>query len=371
MNLRSVSVHVAPLAAVGLIVAACGPSTSAPSATQAPAAPAQPTAAAKAPEATTPAAAAPAPTAKPARVTLASAYTTTAATMAPQWVSKESGYFDEEGLEVTLSRIQAGAPVMGAIQSGEVPLAFVGAQQIVEADLKGGDFVLVAGFVDALGQSIYVNKNIETPEQLKGGVLGVSAFGAITHVAGRVGIEYLGLKDQVTFIATGGPPETLAAIQGGKVQGGVFSPPDTLKAREAGLHELLDVAATGVKSQTAAIATTRKYLREHPDLVERYVRAALKGVHRLKTDKTAGEQAIAKYAGVTDAQQLEETYTYYRDQWNKDGTLSLTGIQQALDIAADNIPEAKSAKPEQFIDTSVVDKIKASGLLKELWGNEL
>src|ERR671932_615837 len=149
-------------------------------------------------------AAAPAPTAPPAaaKVTLASAYTTTAATMAPQWVAKEGGYFGEEGLDVSLSRIQAGAPVMGAIQSGEVPLAFVGAQQIVEADLKGGDFVLVAGVVGALGQSIYVRSSIETPEQLKGGVLGVSAFGAITHVAGRVGVDYLGLKDDVTFIAT-------------------------------------------------------------------------------------------------------------------------------------------------------------------------
>jgi NitT/TauT family transport system substrate-binding protein len=367
MNLRRFSAALA----VGLVGMACAPSASTPAPTQAPAAPTQPAAAPAAP--TQAQAAAPAPTAPPAaaKVTLASAYTTTAATMAPQWVAKEGGYFDEEGLDVSLSRIQAGAPVMGAIQSGEVPLAFVGAQQIVEADLKGGDFVLVAGFVDTLGQSIYVKSSIETPEQLKGGVLGVSAFGAITHVAGRVGVDYLGLKDDVTFIATGGPPETLAAIQGGKVQGGVFSPPDTLKAREAGLHELLDVATTGVKVQTAAIATTRKWLREHPDLVERYVRAALKGVHRLRTDKALGEQAIGKYGGVSDPQQLEETYNYYKEQWNKDGTLSLPGIQQSLDVAAENIPEAKNAKPEQFIDTSILEKVKASGLLKELWGNDL
>jgi ABC-type nitrate/sulfonate/bicarbonate transport system substrate-binding protein len=190
-------------------------------------------------------------------------------------------------------------------------------------------------------------------------------------VAGRVGVEYLGLKDQVTFIATGGPPETLAAIQGGKVQGGVFSAPETLKARELGLRELLDVATTGVKSQTAAIATTRKYAREHPDVVERYVRAALRGVHRLKNDKEAATKAIAQYGGVTEAPLLEETYRYYVDQWNKDGALSIPGIQQALDIAAENIPEAKSAKPEQFIDTTFIDKIKATGLLKELWGNDL
>jgi len=364
MYLRIRPILAAGMVALSLACSSTPPPAAAP--TQAPAAPAAPAGAA-----TQPAAAAPAATAAPAKMSINSAYTTTAATMAPQWVAKESGYFDEEGLDVTLTRIQAGAPVMGAIQSGEVPLAFVGAQQIVEADLKGGDFVLVTGFVDSLGQSIYVNSSIETADQLKGGALGVSAFGAVTHVAGRVGVDYLGLKDDVTFIATGGPPETLAAVQGGKVQGGVFSPPDTLKAREAGLHELLDVGTTGVKLQTAAIATTRKWMRDHPDVVERYIRAALKGDHRLKTDKTAGEQAIGKYGGVSDQAQLDETYTYYVDQWNKDGSLSIPGIQESLDVAAESIPEAKSAKPEQFIDSSILEKVKASGLLQQLWGSDL
>jgi NitT/TauT family transport system substrate-binding protein len=271
------------------------------------------------------------------------------------------------GADVTLTRIQAGAPIMGAVQSGEVPLALLGAQQIVEADLKGGDFVLVAGFLDSLSQSIYVNSSIERPEQLKGGALGVSAFGAITHVAGQVGVDYLGITNDVTFIASGGPPETLAAIQGGRAQGGIFSRPDTLKAREAGLHELLDVATTGVKLQSAAIATTRTWLRAHPDVVERYVRAMLKGAHRLRTDKALAEQAIGKYRGVTDPQQLAETYSYFKEQWNTDGSLSMPGIQQSLNIAA----EAKSAKPEQFVDTTILDKVKASGLLNELWGESL
>jgi NitT/TauT family transport system substrate-binding protein len=314
-----------------------------------------------------PAAAAPQPAQK---VAMNSAYTTTSATMSPLWTAKESGYFEQEGLDVTLSRIQAGAPVMAAIQNAEVPLAFAGAQQIVEADLKGGDFVIVAGFVDTLGQSIYVQPSIERPEQLKGGALGVTNFGAITHVAGRVGVQYLGLTGQVTFIATGGPPETLASILGGKVQGGIFSPPDTLKARAAGLRELLDVTTTGVKSQTAAVVTTRKYLREHPDLVERYVRAAIQGAYRFRTDKAAGEKAIEKYTETHEVEVLDETYNYYKNQFTKTGFPSLEGLQQNLEIAAENIPEARSANPAQFVDMTTVEKIKASGLIRTLWGTD-
>src|SRR5579884_801465 len=145
------------------------------------------------------------------------------------------------------------------MQGGDVPLAFVGAQQIVEADLKGAEFVIVAGFTDKLSQQIYVINSIQTPEQLRGKALGVTNFGAITHVAGRVAAEQMGLKGQV-----------------GKVQGGVFSPPQSFLAEKQGLHMLFDLAKTDIKSQGTAIATTRKYASEHPDVVDRFIRAALR-----------------------------------------------------------------------------------------------
>ena len=290
--------------------------------------------------------------------------------MAPLWTAKQAGFFDQQGLDVTLSRIQAGAPVMSAIQSREVPLAFVGAQQIVEADLKGADFVIVAGFFDSLAQSIYVPASIQTPEQLKGGAIGVTNFGAITHVAGQIGVKYLGLEGQVTFLATGGPPETLAAVAAGTIQGAMVSPPDTLKARAMGLHELLDVSVTGVKVQTASIATTRSWLRDHPDAVERYVRAALEGSHAFQTDQSLGEAAISAYTDTTDPDQLAETYTYYRDKFSKTGVPNPKALQTSLDLAATDNPEARSASPAQFVDTTILDKITASGFLRELWGTD-
>jgi NitT/TauT family transport system substrate-binding protein len=302
------------------------------------------------------------------KVALASAYTTTSATMAPLWAAKEGGFFDEEGLDVTLTRIQAGAPIMAAIQARELPVVFLGAQQIVEANLKGGDFVIVAGFIDTLGQSIYVHPSIERPEQLKGKVIGVTNFGAITHVAGKEGVKYLGLEGQVSFLATGGPPETLAAMQFGKVQGGVFSPPDTLRAREMGFRELLSHAKIGTRSQTSAVATTREWAREHPALVERYLRAAIKGAHRLKTDKAFAMKVIATYTRQSDPRLLGETYDFYRDQWGKDGFPSLEGLQKNIEVAAADIPEAKTARPDQFVDVRFVERIRRSGLIEQLWG---
>lgn len=352
----------ARLLPLAFLLAACGgaaaPSPSAPASSSPAASAAKPQASA---QPSTSAAAA-------QKVTFKSAYTTTSATVTPLWGAKEGGFLDKEGLDVSLSRIAAGAPILSALQGGDVPLAIVGGQQIVEADLKGAQFVLVAGFVDTFAQSIWVVPSIQKPEQLKGAALAVTNFGSISHLAGRIAAEKLGLSGQVNFIAAGGPPEALAAIQTGKVQGAVLSPPDTLKARAAGLHQIADVATMGVKSQTAAIATQRTYVKEHPDVVERFVRAVILGNHRVKTDREFGEATISKYTKTDDKKQLDETYEYYKDIWGKDGFPNLKGIQQNIDSAAENIPEAKSAKPEQFVDTTFVQKIKDSGLIEQLWG---
>lgn len=357
-----------------LLLAACGqssPQAAAPS--QAAVAPSQAAGSAKPAASTAPVSSA-ATSAKPSasgsqqagETAIKSAYTTTSATMTPLWAAKDGGYFDQNKLNVTLARIEAGAPILSALQGGDVPLAFAGAQQIVEADLKGAQFVIVAGFVDTLGQQIYTIPSITKPEDLKGKAIGVTNFGAITHVAGRVAADQMGLKGQINFIATGGPPETIAAIKTGKVQGGVFSPPQSFQADAEGLKMLYDVATSGVKSQTAAVTTTRQYLKDHPDIVEAYVRAAIEGSHRASTDKQLGSAAIKKYGGVDDATQVSKTYDYYKDQWGKDGFPSLPGVQQNLDIAVDTVPEAKTAKPEQFVDMSIVQKLKASGFIDQL-----
>jgi len=302
-----------------------------------------------------------------ARVALKSAYTTTSATMAPLWAAKEGGYFDEEGLDVTLTRIQPGPPVLGAIQAREVPVAFVGAQQIVNADLKGATFVIVAGFDETLAQSLYVHPSIERPDQLKGKAIGVTNFGAITHVAGKEAVKHLGLETQVTFLATGGPPETLAAMQFGKLAAGIFSPPDLFKARELGFRELLDISKLGIKSLGAAVATTREFARDKPELVERYIRAAIKGAHRVKTDREFALKVIAKYTKQTSPAILEGTYDFFKDHWVRDGVPSSEGLLKNIEIAAAELPEAKSARPEQFMDLSFVTRIKASGLVDQLW----
>src|SRR5438093_9764535 len=115
------------------------------------------------------------------RIALKSAYTTTAATTVPFWMAKESGAFEAEGLDVTLALIAPGAPILGALESGDVPLSSAGGQELVNAQVKGANMTMVAGFGNQLTNAVYVIPSISKPEDLKGKTLGVSGIGAISH----------------------------------------------------------------------------------------------------------------------------------------------------------------------------------------------
>ncbi|HVA25194.1 MAG TPA: hypothetical protein VMW62_12490 [Chloroflexota bacterium] len=93
----------------------------------------------------------------------------------------------------------------------------------------------------------------------------------------------------------------------------------------------------------------------------------LRPPHRASTDAQLAGQSIAKYGGVKDPTLVSKTYDYYKGQWGKDGFPTLEGIQQNLYVAAETIPEAKTAKPDQFVDMTFVQKIKASGFTDRVW----
>ncbi|MBI2318414.1 MAG: ABC transporter substrate-binding protein [Betaproteobacteria bacterium] len=307
------------------------------------------------------------PAAPAKKIALKTAFTNTGAASAPLWAAQDGGYFAEEGLEVTIARIQAGAPVMAAIQNGEVPIGYIGANSVIEANLRGASFVIVGGFMSRLGYKLYTIAAVERAEQLKGKALGTSNFGSITHVAGQVATEHLGIKDAVKYIQTGGQPETLAAMKAGIVQGGAFQPPEDLKAKEAGFRELVDVGAIGVAFQTSAITSTRKWARENPEVIERYLRALIKATHRLRTDKEFAIATIAKNSRTDNRQILETAYSYFADKWTPDGIPSTPGMERVLHFIAAKNPAAQAAKPEQFMDLTIANRIKQSGLVEKLY----
>src|SRR5262249_30539976 len=304
-----------------------------------------------------------APVEAPARVQMKTAYTTASATSAPLWLAVESGAFTEQGIDVDLSFIGAGQAILGSLSSQETPLVIAGANQAIDANLQGGQYVILGGAMSYVTTGVWVVPAIQRPEDLIGKTVGVSNFGAISHVALRIALNYWGLEEgrDVTVVRSGGTPETLAAMLSGAIHGGSFGLPQSVRARELGFRELLDVATLRYDLPTASVISTRAYVAKNPDLVERYLKALIRGVQVYKTDPNLAVDAIMRYGRIDERPSAEESWAYFRDLFSEDLILPPRAIENNLKLIAEENPEALGARVEQFLDSSYVDRIKASG----------
>src|SRR5262249_8226005 len=191
----------------------------------------------------------------PAPVQMKTAYTTAGASMATVWLADEDGGFSREGIDAEVSFIGAGQAILGALSSQEAPIVLAGGNQVIEANLQGGDYVMLGTASPYLTNSVYVHPSIQRPEDLRGKSIGVSNFGAMSHVAVKIALEHWGMQEgrDVTVVRSGGTPETLAAMQSGGIAGGSFSPPQSFRARDLGFRELIDIYTLNYEFSSAAI----------------------------------------------------------------------------------------------------------------------
>ncbi|HZS02263.1 MAG TPA: ABC transporter substrate-binding protein [Chloroflexota bacterium] len=336
----------------------------------APAAAPSPSAAPTAPAAAAPAAApTQAATSPPAMEPLRTGYTTTSASLAGVWMAKEGGYFAQNGIDADLGFVRAGAEVLAAVSSREMPIAIGGGVEFIGAALEGSDHVMLGGMATKLAVSLYVTPEITSVAGLKDKAIGVSRFGAITHFGAQKILARNNLREgaDVAVIQTGGVPESLAAMQSGAVQGAILTPPITLKARQLGFQQLVDTKTLDIPSQGSVIGSTRSYVREHPDLVDRYLKSLIEGIHRLITDREFGMTVIGRYTQTDDREVLADAYDYYRDGYQRDLMPTLEGLQEQIDELADAKPQARNAKPQDFLDLAPLERVKATGLVDRLY----
>ncbi len=310
------------------------------------------------------AALAPAPAAAATKVV--AAYTAISGAFGGQWVAQEAGYFARHGLDMSLTFVSSSSKLAPAMVAGEIPLAVMGGEAVVNAALGGADLVFVAGVLNRPLFFIVVTPDIQRPEDLKGKALAVSRYGASSDFAARLALRHWRLEPNrdVAILQLGGIPEILAGMKAGAVKGGAMSPPTNVRARREGYRELVSTAELGFFPHDA-IVTTRAFLREHEDAVRGFIKGYAEGIRRYKSDKAFALEVLRKYTKVTDLELLEQTHALAVPIL-EDAPLHLDtrGIQAVLDFSTN--PKAKTANPGDFMDLRVLRDVEQSGFFKSL-----
>ncbi|HXF76806.1 MAG TPA: ABC transporter substrate-binding protein, partial [Methylomirabilota bacterium] len=238
---------------------------------------------------------------------------------------------------------------------------------VVQASLRGHNLVLVAAVENYYDQIVFARPNITRLEQLKGKAFGVSGFGSATHYASIILMKHLKLEPKdLALIPTGADAERLAALSTGKIDATFFSSSAAPTARKAGFNELLQIADLGVEVQGNGFATSRSYIQTNRDIVKNALKGFVEAIYFIYAHKKEAQKVFAKYMRTNDPAVLEESYEGYIKMIPKKPYPTLKGIQFMLDMLAPTMPEAKNAKPEQFVDLSFLQELEKEGFFNEM-----
>jgi len=289
------------------------------------------------------------------------------------YIIRESGMFQKYGLDPEIIFLDSGTIAVQAMLSGEIQLGLLGATAAITSNLHGSDIRIIAGMINSLTYILMSDPKITRPEQLKGAKIAISRFGSLSDFGARLALKRLNvpLSDVTLLQLGGGQTSRLAALKSGVVQAAIFAPPITRVAREQGYYPMLDMMKDKLEYAGSAIAASGVFLREKPDVAARFMRAYVAGIHYAKTHKDESMRVTARYMKLDmnkDRASLEETYNIFiQDVVQRKPYPTLEGIQRVLDQIAETDPKAKTARPEQFIDTRLLTELDRSGFIDNLY----
>ena len=293
------------------------------------------------------------------------AWTSFASNMSGTWVAQEEGLFRKNGLEVELVHIPSTSRAIQVMLAGELNYSYMDGRNSVTAALKGTDVVIVAGVANRLVFSFMARPEIKSFAEMKGRKIGITRLGSSTHSVTLWVMNKAGIKpEEYQMLQLVDVPNIMTAIVAGQVDAGALSPPTNFRARKVGLSELMDVTKDGPEYVSVAIGSTRSFIKANEEMTRRFIRGYSEGVQLLKANKAVGIRAIQKYARIKDPEILEATYGEARAYIETVPYVTRKGMETILSELLPTEPKAKTAKPEDFLDTRFVAQLEKDGFYK-------
>jgi NitT/TauT family transport system substrate-binding protein len=302
------------------------------------------------------------------------AYSALSGSSFPIWIAKDARLFEKYGLSADLIYIPSSSLSLQAMLGGNIhTIPTASAPTIMQAKLQGADTVLIGATNNTVTFFFMVTPDVIKPQDLRGKKVGVSRFGASSDTALRYALKRWGLEvgRDVTILQMGGIPEILAGMKSGSVSGGPLSSPTDLKARKEGFKELVDLGQIGLDYPQTSIAVSYSYMQRQRDEVRNFMKIIIEAVHSMYTNKELAMKVFGKYTKTNDRGILEAAYYTYLDKTDKVPYIKPSAVKLAIDLLAEQDPKFRNARPEDFIDNSIVKEIEDSGFVKELYGKKM
>ena len=278
----------------------------------------------------------------------------------PIRLAKGKGYFAEAGIDVNFAVGRGGVDVAKQVGAGNAPLGGIVADGPIMVRQNGVPIKIVAVFGGRGFMQLVVREDsgVQKPADLKGKTISVMSFQDTTYYALLGLLASVGLTQDDVNIQSAGPSGVWEFVATGKSAGMAGVPDWIPPVQAAGVKVRVIPTDEFFPHMAQGIGVSDQVLKERPELVGKFVKAALRGMKDIMDDPNkAADEFVAfvpEWKGKEGA--VKAAFNYY-------ATLVYPGQPRLGEVNAERL-----AKLQDFYLAKGI--IQRKSPLDELYSNE-
>jgi NitT/TauT family transport system substrate-binding protein len=272
-------------------------------------------------------------------------------------VARERGYFREEGLDVQLI-VMPSAVGTQALIGGNVKFSTIGGAGLLPT-LRGAPLRFLFTTFNRPMFWLYAKSDIRSIEALKGKKVGVSSLGSGPDSLLRDLLKKHGLEGgrDVVILPMGAGTARFQALQAGSVDAAMLSIPSNFMAAEAGYREMVSFIDQEWVELQGSVVSTEQVLAAEPSLVEKFIRASLKGFRYFRDQRAGTVGILARFMRVRD-DMAAKIYDVVRPGITQDGIVSEELQRKATEHVVGRAALKEPPRLDKIFDQSVTLKVR-------------
>lgn len=261
----------------------------------------------------------------PTRVTIA---TGVDPSFAPFYVAKEGGFFERNGLDVTVNTGPSGSAMIAFLIGNQVNSAYGAEQAGVSANVRDPNVVAVAEGTALLRWISVLGRNITTMDQLRGKRVGV-ARGTGSETFWLSVVSKLNLNPADYEIVNVEAPEMVAALERGNIDAFAVWEPWPTRAQRAIPNTHILVNNESIQIVRNFVYMNKAWATENRATTERLMRSLIQAQEFIESNREDAARQVARFLRQDRALIAElMTKVAYRMNLTAD---SVANIQLAID----------------------------------------
>jgi NitT/TauT family transport system substrate-binding protein len=268
---------------------------------------------------------------------------------APWYVALGKGYFKEEGLNVSIMPSKGTADAIRSVVSGIADIGFIDIPSLVASGSAGGAIKIVAVNYQKPPYCVFTldpGANVTEPKQLANLEFGSSTSSFLPRIVQAFmemnGVDSKTLK--VVNIDGAARVPMLAARKIPSIDQFIMSEPAIRPAVTDAKPKCLFLGDFGLDIYSNSIGTTEEYLTKNPDVVKKFVRAALRGWQYALAHPQEAAQIQLQYVKALNPDIIAEELDILKRvaitpdvQKNGFGTASMDKMKRTVDFMNKNV----------------------------------